>query len=106
MKLTLLGVEVESQPDLGDPESRTHWSIKLGPYEAHVIEWKFGYSGYDSPPYKNYSFHLKVGSEYVLHNQSSVMTPEEAVALIDGALRKYLSDKRAVEERYTYISLA
>ena len=101
MKLTLLGVEVEGQPDLGDPENRTHWSIKLGPYEAHVVEWKFGYSGYDSPPYTNYSFHLKVGSEYVLHSQSSVMTHEEAIALIDGALRKYLIDKKKVDSIYT-----
>jgi hypothetical protein len=100
MKLILLGVEVEGQPDIGDPDSKTHWAIKLGPYEAHIVEWKFGYSGYDSPPYKNYSFHLKVGSEYVLHSQSSVMTPEEAIALIDGGLSKYLIDKRKVESIY------
>ena len=104
MKLTLLGQDVEGQPDLGAPE-RTHWMIKLGPYEAHIIEWNFVHvqdprklPGYDA--YKNYSYTLKVGSEYVLHSESSVMTPEEAMAIIDGTMRKYLSDKRRVESSY------
>ena len=39
MKLTLLGQEVEGQPDIQDPNRRTHWMIKLGPYEAHIIEF-------------------------------------------------------------------
>jgi hypothetical protein len=100
MELVLLGVAVEGVPDIGDPERRTHWMIKLGPYEAHITEWNFRYRESESPPYKNYSYHLKIGSEYVLHSQSSVMTPEEAVAIIDGAMRKYLLDKRKVEEIY------
>jgi hypothetical protein len=104
MELKLLGVKVEGQPDpehsprsRAQARRRTHWMIKLGPYEAHIIEWNFGPGIYDSPPYKDYSYQLKIGSEYVLNNQPSVMTSEEAISIIDGALLKYLTDKRNVE---------
>jgi hypothetical protein len=50
MKLTLLGVEVEGRLDIQNPERNTHWMIKLGPYEAHITEWNFGFSKYYSIP--------------------------------------------------------
>ena len=99
----LLGVAVEGQPDLQDPDRRTHWMIKLGPYEAHITEWNFEHQGSDSPPYTNYSYYLKVGSEYVLHSQSSLSQPSDAVALIDSALAQYVKDKERVEFIYSHL---
>lgn len=103
MKLTLLGVVVDGVPDIGDPTKRKYWTIKLGPYEACVTEWNFEHQGSDSPPYRNYSYHLKVGSEYILHSQSSVESPADAVALIDRALSQYVKDKERVEFIYSYL---
>jgi hypothetical protein len=86
----LLGVEVEGQPD---PERRNHWIIKLGPYEAHVTEEI-------RDDLKYYTYNLRIGAEYVVHSLSGVKNPEEAVSIIDKALRTYLLDKRKVEENY------
>jgi len=101
MKLRLLGQEVEGRPDIGEPTVRTHWIIKLGPYEARVTQWNF-YEGHSPPKLTstNYSYTLKFGSEYILDSQSSVKDPNEAINIIDKALAKYIRDKQRVESYY------
>ena len=92
MELIILGQYVQGHEIY---KNQTHWSIKRGPYQVEIIEWKWDHSSY-----KNYSYDLKIGSEYLLHNKQSVETPEEAITIIDTALREYLCHKRQVEQLY------
>jgi hypothetical protein len=80
--LFLLGNYVEGQKTVSDTgPDQTHFVIKRGPYEVSVVEWTF------KTGYENYSYHVKVGSEYILYSKFSVEKPEEAVELIETALR-------------------
>lgn len=94
--LFLLGNYVEGQKTVSDTgPDQTHFVIKRGPYEVSVVEWTF------KTGYKNYSYHVKVGSEYILCSESSVEKSEDAIKLIDNSLKKYLREKNRVEYLYT-----
>jgi hypothetical protein len=95
MELVILGQSVEGIKDLGN-HYLIHYKIKLGPYEAEVIE------AYTNEGNTNYcSCYLKIGSEYILSSQYSIKTSDKAIELIETALRKYISDKNFVEQKYS-----
>ena len=97
LTLFLLGNLVEGQKTVSDTgPDQTYFVIKRGPYEVSVVEWTF------KTGYKNYSYHVKVGSEYILCSESSVEKAEDAIKIINNSLRKYLKEKSSVEEYYLY----
>jgi hypothetical protein len=92
MELIILGQPVQGREIY---KNQTQWNITRGPYQVIINEWRWDHSNY-----KNYTYYLKIGSECLLHNQKSVDTPEEAIAIIDTTLSEYISHKKQVEQLY------
>lgn len=94
--IKLLGRNVEGVEQEGDP-SAIHWLVKLGPYEIKITKWTFGYRESVERTI-NFSYHVKVGPEYLVKSESSVEDLETAMSIVNGALRKYISDKKEAEK--------